>query len=173
SFGGDARRLVLGGDSAGANLAAVAANRICAQKAVERPAAVMLLYPVVDHPSAGHASYRERGTGCGLDASRMVWFWDLYAAGVSPENPEISPLRIDVLPALPPLLVATAEYDPLRDEGVKYAKKLRTGGNAVMHMHASDMHHNFPVHPGTVMRFPQSVNALKEFAAWLKATERS
>jgi len=170
AFGGDARRLALGGDSAGANLAAVAANRICAQGELAPPAALMLLYPVVDHPSAGHASYRERGTGCGLDASRMEWFWDLYAAGVSPENPEISPLRIDVLPALPPSLVATAEYDPLRDEGVKYAKRLRAAGNAVTHMHARDMHHNFPVHPGTVMRFPQSVNALKEFAAWLRAT---
>ncbi len=100
----------------------------------------------------------------------MEWFWDLYAAGVSPENPEISPLRMDVSPVLPPLLVATAEYDPLRDEGVKYAEKLRAAGNAVTHMHASDMHHNFPVHPGTVLRFPQSVHALKEIAALLKET---
>ena len=79
-------------------------------------------------------------------------------------------MRMEVLPVLPPSLVATAEYDPLRDEGVKYAEKLRAAGNAVTHMHAGDMHHNFPVHPGTVMRFPQPVNALKEFAAWLKAT---
>jgi len=169
TFGGDARRLALGGDSAGANLAAVAANRICAQGGVERPAALLLLYPVMDHPSAGHASYRERGTGCGLDASRMEWFWDMYALGIPPENPEISPLRMDVLPVLPPSLVATAEYDPLRDEGVKYADKLHAAGNAVTHLHAKDMHHNFPVHPGTVMRFPQSVHALKEFAAWLQA----
>ena len=168
-FGGDARRLALGGDSAGANLAAVAANRICAEREAPQPAALMLLYPVMDHPSAGHASYRERGTGCGLDASRMEWFWALYAAGVSPDNPEISPLRMNAVPALPPTLVATAEYDPLRDEGVKYAELLRAAGIAVTHLHAADMHHNFPVHPGTVMRFPQSVKALKEFAAWLKA----
>ena len=173
SFGGDAQRLALGGDSAGANLAAVAANRICAGGEVARPAALLLLYPVMDHPSAGHASYRERGTGCGLEASRMKWFWDMYAAGIPPENPEISPLRMNVLPALPPSLVATAEYDPLRDEGVKYAEKLRAAGNSVAHMHARDMHHNFPVHPGTVMRFPQSVHALKEFAAWLEATMKA
>lgn len=168
AFGGDARRLALGGDSAGANLAASAANRICAEREAPRPAALMLLYPVMDHPSARHASYRERGTGCGLESSLMEWFWSLYATGVSPENPEISPLRMEVLPALPPTLVATAEYDPLRDEGVKYAQKLHAAGIAVTHLHSADMHHNFPVHPGTVMRFPQSAQALKEFAAWLK-----
>ncbi len=169
-FGADTRRLALGGDSAGANLAAVAANRICTKGDVARPAALMLLYPVLDHPSAKHGSYFERGAGCGLDASLMEWFWEQYAAGVSPEDTEISPLRIKTLPPLPPALVATAEYDPLRDEGMKYARKLAAAGVAVTHQHAEDMHHNFPVHPGTVMRFPQSVSALEEFADWLKLT---
>ena len=167
SLGGDAQRLALGGDSAGANLAAVTANRLCAQDETTRPAALMLLYPVMDHPSAGHDSYIERGTGSGLEASLMEWFWGLYLAGAAPENPEISPLRMQALPALPPTLVATAEYDPLRDEGVKYAEKLAAAGVKVAHLHAEDMHHNFPVHPGTVMRFPQSVKALKDVAGWL------
>lgn len=168
SFGGDAQRMALGGDSAGANLAAVAANRICANGGVTGPAALMLLYPVMDHPSAGHGSYRERGSGCGLDGSLMEWFWRQYAAGVAPGNAEISPLRIEDVPALPPTLLATAEYDPLRDEGVMYAEKLTAAGVKVTHLHAEDMHHNFPVHPGTVMRFPQSAAALREFAEWLR-----
>lgn len=168
--GGDVQRLALGGDSAGANLAAVAANRLCANAGPVYPAAQLLLYPVTDHPDAGHASYTECATGCGLDASVMRWFWDQYVSGVPAADPNISPLRIEKLPALPPTLVATAEHDPLRDEGIAYAEKLRQEGVAVTHAHAPDMHHNFPVHPGTVARFPQSIDALNQFAGWLKQT---
>jgi acetyl esterase len=170
SFGGDATRLVLGGDSAGANLAMVTANRICATGEAGRPAALMLLYPVLDHPSARHASYAENATGCGLDASLMQWFWGQYAPDTPPSDPRISPLRLENVTALPPTLVATAEYDPLRDEGIACAQKLKAAGVDVTHRHAPDMHHNFPVHPGTVARFPQSVAALAEFAEWLQTT---
>jgi acetyl esterase len=168
SFGGDPQRLMMGGDSAGGNLAAVAANRICSVAHGVGLRALMLLYPVTDHPSAEHASYTENGTGYGLDAGLMHWFWEQYAQGVSPNNPDLSPLRLQDVPALPPTLVATAEYDPLRDEGVAYAEKLKAAGIPVTHLHAPDMHHNFPVHPGTVARFPQSVLALNDFAAWLR-----
>src|SRR5580658_4136594 len=164
SFGADTKRLMLGGDSAGGNLAAVAANRICATNEIVHPAGLMLLYPVTDHPSANHVSYTENATGYGLEASVMRFFWQQYASGVSPDDTNISPLRLATVPSLPPTLVATAEYDPLRDDGIAYAKKLAKAGIAVTHMHAADMHHNFPVHPGTVARFRQSVAALDEFA---------
>jgi acetyl esterase len=169
-IGGDPHRLALGGDSAGANQAAVAANRIAASAVRAQPAAQLLLFPVMDHPSAAHASYTECATGCGLDASLMCWFWDQYIPGVSPADPNISPLRLGKVPALPPTFVATAEHDPLRDEGIAYAVKLRAAGILVTHLHYPDMHHNFPVHPGTVARFPQSIEALNQFAAWLKKT---
>lgn len=169
-FGGDGRRVLLGGDSAGANLAAVAANRICSADEEAKPEALLLLYPVMDHPSAGHASYAEKATGYGLTAEQMTWLWEQYAAGVAPGNPEIAPLRLQRLPALPPTLVATAEYDPLCDEGIAYAEKLQAAGVAVTHLHASDMHHNFAVHPGTIARFPQAITALDAFAAWLRET---
>ncbi len=169
-WGGDAARLALGGDSAGAHLAAVAANRLSAMAGAPRLRALLLLYPVTDHPSANHLSYTENASGYGLEANLMRWFWEQYAPGVSPDDPDVSPLRLQSLPPLPPALVATAEYDVLRDDGIVYAQKLGAAGVAVTHMHAPDMHHNFPVHPGTVARFPQSDAAFSKIAGWLRAT---
>jgi len=163
-----ASRLALGGDSAGANIAAVTAHRAAAKCRGLR--ALMLLYPVADHPDAGHASYGENATGNGLEAGLMRWFWSQYAPGVAPHDPAASPLRDPAVDALPPTLVATAEYDPLRDEGIAYARHLQRAGVQVTHLHAPDMHHNFPVHPGTVARFPQCDQALGAIAAWLRAT---
>jgi acetyl esterase len=169
-WGGDPARLALGGDSAGANLAAVTANTLCAAGEGPNLKALLLLYPVTDHPSANHPSYTENATGYGLEAGGMRWFWEQYAPGVSPKDPEASPLQLPELPSLPPTLVATAEYDVLRDEGIAYAEKLAAAGVAVTHVHSPDMHHNFPVHPGTVARFKQSEAALWEFAGWLRNT---
>jgi acetyl esterase len=168
--GGDVNRVALGGDSAGANLAAVAANRLCATDQKHPLHALLLLYPITDSPEAGHGSYLENATGYGLEANMMRWYWQQYASGLSPGDPGVSPLQLHKLPALPPTLLATAEYDVLRDEGLAYVKKLLAAGVAVTHLHAPDMHHNFPVHPGTVARFPQSNAALIHIAGWLRTT---
>jgi acetyl esterase len=169
-WGGDATRLALGGDSAGANLAAVVANRLCATTGNLPLRALLLLYPVTDSPQAGHSSYVENAAGYGLEANLMRWFWQQYAPGASPGDPDISPLQLHKLPALPPTLVTTAEYDVLRDEGLVYVQKLAVAGVVVTHQHAPDMHHNFPVHPATVARFPQCDAALTNIAGWLRAT---
>ncbi len=169
-WGGDPARLAVGGDSAGGYLAAVAANRLHAAAGAPRLRALLLLYPATDHPSANHLSYTENATGYGLEAKLMRWMWDQYAPGASQEDPDVFPLRLHNIPGLPPALVATAEYDVLRDEGIAYAEKLGAAGVAVTHLHAPDMHHNFPVHPGTVARFPQSDAALTRIAGWLRAT---
>jgi acetyl esterase len=171
-WGGDPRQLALGGDSAGANLAAVAANRLCVMPEWQVLRALMLLYPVTDSPDAGHPSYTENATGYGLEASAMRWFWQQYAPGVSPTDVDASPMQLRNVPALPPVLVATAEYDVLRDDGLAYAEKLETAGVAVTRLDAPDMHHNFPVHPGTVARFPQCDSAFARIASWLRATLR-
>jgi acetyl esterase len=162
--------VALGGDSAGGNLAAVAANRICATDEKEPLRALLLLYPITDGPQAGHGSYLENATGYGLEATMMRWYWQQYAPGVSPVDPGVSPLQLHKLPALPPTLVATAEYDVLRDEGLAYAQKLEAAGVAVTRLHAPDMHHNFPVHPATAARFPQCDSALNHIAGWLRVT---
>jgi acetyl esterase len=169
-WGGDVNRMALGGDSAGANLAAVAANRLCAADQEYPLHALLLLYPITDSPEAGHGSYLENATGYGLEADMMRWYWQQYAPGLSPDDPGVSPLQLHKLPALPPTLLATAEYDVLRDEGLAYVKKLEAAGVAVTHLHTPDMHHNFPVHPGTVARFPQSNAVLINIAGWLRTT---
>jgi acetyl esterase len=115
----------------------------------------LLLYPVTDYPNANHASYTGNATGYGLEANVMHWFWRQYALHVSPDDPNVSPLRLQQVPVLPPILVATAEYDVLRDEGIAYAEKLARAEIAVTHLHAPDMNHNFVATPATVGRFPQ------------------
>ncbi len=169
TWSGSPDKLALGGDSSGANLAAVTANRLGFEPGSPRPSALVLLYPVTDHPSSLHPSYAENATGYGLQESGMRWFWDLYAPGGNPDDPSLSPLRIPVLPALPPTLIATAEYDVLRDEGIAYAKRLAAAGVPATHMHAPDMPHNFPVSPATVARFPQSDAALGQIGAFLRS----
>lgn len=169
-WGGDAVRMALGGDSAGGSLAAVTGNQLCREDASPPLRALMLLYPVTDHPSAGHPSYAENAAGYGLDASLMRWFWEQYAPGVSPDNPDVSPLCLGQVPPLPPTLVATAEYDVLRDESVAYAEKLKAAGIAVTHLHSPDMGHNFPATPNLIGRFPQCMETLAEIAGWLRAT---
>jgi acetyl esterase len=165
----DARRIVLSGDSAGANLAAVLANRLAHAEPAPRLAGQVLLYPVTDHPSGAHASYGEPAHGFG--AEFMHWAFRQYAAHVDPDDPALSPLRQAQLPRLPPTFVATAEYDILRDEAIAYVAKLRAAGVAVTHHHAADMHHNFMVSPATVARFPQCDAALAALSDWLRVVQ--
>jgi acetyl esterase len=105
------------GDSAGGNLALVAALRHPG-----RFRAVALIYPFLD-PGAGFDSYRTAADG--FDEREAAWYWQQYAA--TPDdlrNPDLAPLRSDRLGTLPPTLVVTAEHDPLRDEGEDLARRL-------------------------------------------------
>jgi len=115
----DGRHLVVAGDSAGGNLAA-----ICA---FERPqlAASALIYPVTDAERA-LPSYTSMGEGYFLTADAMDWFYDHYAPGVDPRNPLLSPLHAsdEQLAGVPRTLVLVADYDPLADEGLAYAARL-------------------------------------------------
>ncbi len=169
SWDGDPTLLALGGDSAGGNLAAVIANRFALRRDGPQLLALLLLYPATDHySSAAHVSWYENAIGCGLEAATMRWYWDLYTARAPPEDASLSPLRMPGVLNLAPTLIATAEYDVLRDEGIPYARKLEQAGVAVTHLHSPDMHHNFPVGPSTVTRFPQSDRTLGQIAAWLR-----
>jgi acetyl esterase len=126
-LGADAKRLAVGGDSAGGNLAAVVA-----QMARDRggPALVfqLLIYPVIS-ATFDTASYRDNAEGYLLTAGDMRWFWNHYlGTPADGANPYAAPLCAPTLAGLSPALVITAEFDPLRDEGELYAHRLEEAG---------------------------------------------
>jgi acetyl esterase len=112
------------GDSAGGNLAIVAALRNPG-----RFAALALLYPFLD-PTAGFESYRTAADG--FDPREAAWYWQQYADPEDLTHPDLAPLLSDRLATLPPTLVATAEHDPLRDEGEELVRLLAEEGVEVV-----------------------------------------
>jgi len=120
-----ASRVAVAGDSAGGNLAAVMALR--ARDAGLRLAHQVLIYPVTDH-RFDTASYAANAAGYGLTAAGMRWFWDHYLGGADGAHPDASPLRAPSLAGVAPALVVVCGLDPLRDEGVAYAGRLREAG---------------------------------------------
>ena len=136
-----ADRLAVGGDSAGANLAAVVAQLAPVPLMFQ-----LLVYPVTDC-TRSHASYTENGEGYFLTAAGMGWFIDRYLSGSkgTPADPRVSPhfAADHVLAATPPALVITAEFDPLRDEGDAYAVRLAELGVATSHVRFGGMFHGF------------------------------
>ena len=123
-LGGDGSRLAVAGDSAGGNLAAVAALRLRGELPLRAQA---LIYPITDS-ALNMPSYREFAEGHGLSAASMRRFWNLYLDGAEGVHPDASPLRAQDLAGLAPAYVLTAEQDVLRDEGEAYAAALREAG---------------------------------------------
>ena len=127
SLGGRADAVAVGGDSAGGNLAAAVT---LAQDDLPHPLAFQLLvYPVADYDFTTR-SYQVNGSGLFLETGGMQWFWDHYLppGDLAGYNIFASPLRARLPDDLPPALVITAEFDPLRDEGEAYATALAAAG---------------------------------------------
>ncbi len=164
-LGVDPERLAVGGDSAGGNLAAVTARR--ARDRGGPPLRFQLLvYPVTDCDT-DRPSYRENARGYLLEAPHMAWFWGHYVP--EPERrlePDASPLRAPDLAGLPPALVQTAEFDPLRDEGEAYAARLREAGVPVTATRYEGLIHGFAAFAPVVARAreaqEEAVRALRE-----------
>lgn len=143
TLGIDATRLAVAGDSAGGNLAAAVA--IMARDA-GGPALAhqLLIYPVTD-ANFSTRSYADNGSGnYFLSTAAMQYYWDAYLGGVSPDDaPLAAVLRHADLSGLPPATVVTAEYDPLRDEGQAFARRLESAGVTVDAPMAPGMIHGF------------------------------
>jgi len=112
------------GDSAGGNLALVAALRNPG-----RFAGVALIYPFLD-PAASFDSYRTAADG--FEPAEAAWYWQQYADPDDLTDPDLAPLLSDRLGTLPPTLVVTAEHDPLRDEGEELVRLLAEAGVEVV-----------------------------------------
>ncbi len=118
--------LLVGGDSAGGNLAAIVAQR-AVREAGPTIAMQVLVYPVTDSDT-DNETYRDPANQLMLDAKSMEWFWDLYTPDAATRsNPDASPLQGDVT-GVAPAVVLIAEYDVLRGEGEAYVKKLTDAG---------------------------------------------
>jgi acetyl esterase len=140
-LGGDPARVAVGGDSAGGNLATTVALR-CRDEGGPTPAAQLLIYPVADLSTPDRASRLENAEGYLLTRDDMMWFESCYVPDGQATEPLASPLLAD-LDGLPPAVVVTAEYDPLRDEGDAYAEALRDAGVPVVHERFDGLIHGF------------------------------
>jgi len=164
SLGIDRKRVAVGGDSAGGNLAAVTA--LMARDGDLPPLAFQLLvYPATDMAMT-HASYQRVTQGMPLTSKTMSWFIDHYLHGPNDRNDwRASPLRAASLSGTAQALVLTVGYDPLCDEGIAYAERLEREGVRVIHMHFSDQLHGF-VGQGRIIR--AGTTALDMMSAVLK-----
>lgn len=143
-LGADPHRIAVGGDSAGGNLAAVV-SMLARDNGVQLPSLQLLLYPVVYSFHGDTRSKSLFSEGFFLTKPDMDWFEALYLAGASIDSadPRISPLLADDFAGLPPALVVTAGFDPLRDEGDRYAEALAAAGVAVDHRRFGTLVHGF------------------------------
>lgn len=148
------------GDSAGANLAVVAALR--------HPgafSAVGLVYPFLD-PRAGFDSHRDGAEG--FDPREVAWYWEQYAGGDPAllDHPDLAPLLSDRLATLPPTIVTTAEHDPLRDEGEQLARLLAEQGVEVVATRYLGQVHGFWRHHDV---FPAAEPLMQQVASFLRS----
>lgn len=161
---GDTSRVIVAGDSAGGNLAAVTALR-CRDEDGPALAGQLLIYPVTDYHTPGTPSYEENADGYGLGRAGMEWFWNHYLADPShATHPHAAPLRANNLGGLPPAYVTTAEYDPLRDEGEYYGQALAAAGVTTRIKRWDGVNHGFFFFVGIV---DKSGAAMDEACAWV------
>jgi acetyl esterase len=169
-FGADGSRVALVGSSAGGNLAAAACLGEAAPSPAPRlppPLFLGLAYPVLDGTMSSE-SYRTNGEGLFLTADQMAWYWAQYVPDAAERaRPDVSPALADDLSGLPPTLVISAEFDPLRDEAESFALRLATSGVPTTLYRARGQLHSFLSLLGSV---PEADRCLELLAGAVRAT---
>ncbi len=156
------------GESSGGTIAA-SLTLLLRDSGAPMPTYQVIAYPLMDALDS-RPSRREHDSGYILDGEQVRWFLDNYLpADCDPADPYLFPLAGGDLSGLPPALVMTAEFDPLRDEGVAYAEKLARAGVTVEHLHADDQMHGFLLLSRAVVRAGQLVDYLADALASHKA----
>ncbi len=140
--GVDPARIALSGDSAGGNMTCVVALKL-RDEGGPRLALQMPLYPECSLPFETRAGVENR-TGLYLETAGVLLFaWNLIPQGVDYSQPYIMPNNADDLRGLPPTILVTNGFDPLRDTGHAYARRLAAAGNAITYVHHDDLTHGF------------------------------
>jgi acetyl esterase len=163
-MGVDPRRVIVGGDSSGGQLAA-AAVRHARSDGGPPTAAQLLVYPALD-PAMDSAAYREFADGPMLTAAAMARCWSDYLDGHDRGDPDAAVLDAPDRDGLPPTWIATAGIDPLRDDGRRYAALLREAGVPVAERAFDGMVHGF-------LRWGGVVERTRELLDWLGAAARA
>ncbi len=184
TWGLDPGRMVLGGDSAGGNLAFAAAlllrdaaqgrasgqgeygaaNPWATVEAWQALRGVLAIYPVCDSAMDG-VSYAEFAMGYGLGAADMPWFWERYIADSATRTTPLASVSRAALHGLPPVLIQAAELDVLRSEGEAMAVRLREAGVTVRHEVAAGAPHGFLSHNPAAVRSRETLALSGE---WLR-----
>jgi acetyl esterase len=165
AFGIDTDRLAVMGDSAGANLATVTCMILRDKNEQAKISLQILVYPVTDMVTDQSVSRQENAEGYLLTAGMIQWFTDKYLEGCDPEiaaDPYCSPLFMENMSNLPAAIIVVAEYDPLRDEGIEYAKRLKEAGNFVDLRQEKGMIHGFFWLGGAIDRGREILDELGE-----------
>jgi acetyl esterase len=157
-LGIDAARLAVMGDSAGGNLAAVVSRRT--REDARRPALQVLVYPSVDG-TRSLPSHVEMSDGYFLTEKLIQWFFQHYVGHADPAEPDLAPLFADVR-GMPPALIYTAGFDPLRDEGLRFAERLRDERVEARYWEFPSLIHGFALTTGAV---PAARRAVEEIIA--------
>lgn len=162
-FGIDKDKIAIGGDSAGGQITAVLAQ-MKRDRSGPSIAAQILIYPTTDYYKLGIKSYEEYAEGYALDKAHMEWFWDSYLnENDDVNNPYISPLRAKSFKNLPKTFLITAEYDLVRDEGEKYAKKLKKAGNDIIFKKIDGVMHGYFLHLSKIERAKELIDDISEY----------